>query len=110
MGVLDSTELGKIIIKRDYKDLKNRYPDWSEKEILTFLLYHENKHMRSSGTTEVMTDDQIAEVMCKIKSLDDFCDFVAELECRENPLLYENEIAQEIESIIKNEQGEALSA
>jgi hypothetical protein len=101
--VLASSEFGKIIIKRDYENLKKLHPAWSEKELLTFLLHHENKHMKNSGSTEVMSDGQIADAMCNINLLEDFCNFVVGLEHREQPLYYGNEICQEIESIIKTD-------
>ena len=105
-GVIASSELGKLVIKRDYKDMKRKHPDLSEKEILTWLLRYENKTMQISGSTEVMTGEQITEAMSKINSLDDFCNFVVALERREQPMYYENEIWAQVEGIIKNANRE----
>jgi len=102
LAVSASSEFGKIIIKRDYKHLKNEFPDVPEKQILTKLLYYENHAMEMSGSTEQMTDEQIEMAMENINTLDDLCDFITELERREQPLYYENEIGAKIESIIKN--------
>jgi hypothetical protein len=101
-GVIASSELGKIVIRRDYKNLKQKYPDRSEKEILTSMLQYENQTMKISGSTEVMTEEQITDAMSNIDSVDDLCDFVVGLERREQPAYYENEICTQIESIIKN--------
>jgi hypothetical protein len=101
LGVAASSELGKIIIRRDYKNFKMLHPNLSEKQILTALLQHENQTMEQSGSTEVMTEDQIAQAMAGINSIDDYCNFVVELEHREQPLYYDNEICAHIESIIR---------
>ena len=102
LGVSASSEFGKIIIERDYKNLKNEFPHAPEKQILTALLNYENHAMEISGSTEQMTDKQIDMAMDNINTLDDLCNFITELEHREQPLYYEGEIGEKIESIIKN--------
>lgn len=101
-AVESSSELGKIIIRRDYKKFNEQYPDLSEKQILTALLQYENHFMELSGSTELMTEEQITNAMSRINSLDDLCDFVVELEHRENPMFYDHEITDQIESIVRN--------
>src|SRR5271157_5242791 len=63
LGVLASSEFGKIIIERDYRNIKKKHPNLSEEEILTFLLKYENQYMEQSGCTEIMTDEQVERAM-----------------------------------------------
>ena len=53
-------------------------------------------------STEQMTDKQIGMAMDNINTLDDLCNFITEIEHREQPLYYEGEIGAKIESIFKN--------
>jgi hypothetical protein len=101
LAVSASSEFGKIIIERDYKNLKKEFPDAPEKKILTALLNYENHAMEMSGSTEQMTDKQIEMAMDNINTLDDLRNFITELEHREQPLYYEGKIGAKIESIIE---------
>jgi hypothetical protein len=106
LGVAASSEFGKVIIRRDYKNFKKLHPNLSEKQILTALLQWEKQAMEKSGSTEVMTEEQITNAISRINSIDDLCDFVVELEHHEQRMYYENEICARIESIIKNVRDE----
>jgi hypothetical protein len=103
-----SSEFGKIIMERDYHNLKKKYPNLSEKEILTSLLKYENQCMEQSGSSEVMTDEQVELAMIDINNFDALCNFIIELEHKEQPQYYKNEIGSKIESIIntKGNNGE----
>ncbi len=101
IGVSASSEIGNKIIRRDYNDLSKRNKYLSEKEKFVFLLNHENKHIKLSGSNHIMTDDQIENAVLNMNNLDDLCEFITNLEKLENPLIYENEIFMETERIIK---------
>jgi hypothetical protein len=102
VGVAGSSEIGKIILRRDYHVLKKERSSLTEKEIFFILLQHENKHMQLSGSSEVMTDEQIESTLDEIKTFEDLCDFIESLENKEQPLFQANQVCQEIECIIKD--------
>ncbi len=101
VGVSSSPELGKLIVIRDYYDYRKMAPHSSEEQIFTSLLIHENKHIKISGSKNIMTDEQIKKAASDMNTLDELCEFIANLDSQENSHINHHEISIKIEQIIQ---------
>lgn len=98
--VYTSSNLGNKIVRRDYKYLKNLYPDKNEKYILEKLLHDDIMNDPGLHIDEYELSEKINQSMESINSLEELCNFISHQEYLKNPDFYDSILGKRIEGII----------